>query len=604
MNDEFLKSSDTDRGSGPLKYAKAVRLDGPLALERGGRLEEITVVYETYGRLNEARDNVVLICHALSGDSHVAAHDQKDDPGWWDLAVGPGKVIDTDRYFVLCPNILGGCRGTTGPDSINPATGKCYGADFPTVTAGDMVEVQRMLLDELGIERLLAAVGGSLGGLQVLSWGAKYPQRVRGLIPIATSPRLSSQAIAFDVVGRNAILLDPKFRGGHYYSAADSPNVGLAIARMIGHITYLSREGMQDKFEADRFQPPDVPMQFEKQFSVGSYLGHQGAKFVERFDANSYMTLSMAMDLFDLGGSARELVPVFEASSCRWLVISFTSDWLFSPAESQQVVDALVAGNKPVSYCNVTSICGHDAFLLPEDLSVYGLLINGFLANLSGDDKGRPQAPGAQDHSPTSIFHPEHPQRLDYDIICELIDPGSSVLDLGCGAGQLLGRLAERGHGRIMGVELTEEAIIGCVCSGLDVIHADLNEGLGSFTDKQFDYVVLSQTLQAIKDVERVIDDVLRVGKRCIVSFPNFAYHKLRKMLHEEGRAPEAAGLLHYKWYNTPNIRFLSIADFGAYCEEKGITIHKSLAMDSEAGREITEDPNLNADLAIVVISR
>ena len=604
MSDESLKSSDTRRTARPLKHAKSVTFDGPLELERGRRLPEITVVYETYGRLNEARDNVVLICHALSGDSHVAAHDQKDDLGWWDLAVGPGRAIDTDRYFVLCPNILGGCRGTTGPNSINPATGEPYGADFPTITVGDMVEAQRMLLDELGIGRLLAVVGGSLGGPQAIWWAIKYPQRIRGVIPIASSPRLSSQAMAFDVVGRNAILRDPNFRGGQYYGAEDAPNVGLAIARMIGHITYLSPEAMQEKFQADRCQPHDVPIQFEKEFSVGTYLGYQGTKFVERFDANSYVTLSMAMDLFDLGGTAEELLPVFQQSRSHWLIISFTSDWLFSPAESRQIVDALVAANKPVSYCNVASNCGHDAFLLADDLPAYGELISGFLANLSGERKVDREAPAAQNHSPTSIFHPQHPQRLDYDMICGLIDAGCSVLDLGCGAGQLLGRLSARGHGRIMGVELSEQAIIDCVRSGLDVVHADLNDGLGFFADKQFDCVVLSRTLQAVKDVHRVIDDMLRVGKRCIVSFPNFAYHKLRKMLYEQGKAPEAAGLLRYKWYNTPNIRFLSIADFQAYCAEKEITIHKSLALDTEAGREITDDPNLNADLAIVVISR
>ncbi len=604
MNDEFLRSSDTGRGSGPLKHAKSVTFDGPLELERGRQLPGVTVVYETYGQLTEACDNVVLICHTLSGDSHVAAHDENDDPGWWDLAVGPGKAIDTDRYFVLCPNILGGCHGTTGPHSIDPATGEPYGADFPTITIGDMVEVQRMLLDELGIGRLLAVVGGSLGGPQAIQWAIRYPDRAMGVIVIASSPRLSSQAMAFDVVGRNAILRDPNFRGGQYYGAENGPDVGLAIARMIAHITYLSPEAMQDKFQADRCQPHDVSIHFEKEFSVGTYLGYQGTKFVERFDANSYVTLSMAMDLFDLGGTAEQLLPVFQQSQSRWLIISFTTDWLYSPAESRQMVDALVAANKPVSYCNVASNCGHDAFLLPEDLPAYGGLTSGFLANLSGERQARPEAPAAQDHSPTSIFHPAHPQRLDYDMICELIDAGSSVLDLGCGAGRLLGRLFARGHGRIMGVELSEQAIIDCVRSGFDVVHADLNDGLGFFADKQFDYVVLSQTLQAIKDVERVIDDILRVGKRCIVSFPNFAYHKLRKMLFEQGRAPESAGLLRYQWYNTPNIRFLSIADFEAYCAEKDIAIHKSVALDTEAGREITEDPNLNADLAMVVISR
>ena len=237
----------------------------------------MTVAYETYGQLNAARDNAILVCHAISGDSHVARHDEEDDPGWWDIMVGPGKPIDTDRFFVICPNLLGGCRGTTGPGSVNPATGKPYGRDFPTITVGDMVEVQRRLLDHLGIGQLLAVVGGSMGGHQALTWATRYP-RTRARRRWRWPPRrgLTSQALAFDVVGRNAILRDPHFHGGQYYDEAHGPGVGLAIARMIGHITYLSREAMTQKFEADRLQPRNVAIEFEKTFSVGSYLGYQG----------------------------------------------------------------------------------------------------------------------------------------------------------------------------------------------------------------------------------------------------------------------------------------------------------------------------------------
>ena len=243
-------------------------------------------------------------------------------PGPTMMSHQPGKPIDTDRFFVICPNLLGGCRGTTGPCSTNPATGKPYGRDFPPITVGDMVEVQRRLLDQLGVGQLLAVVGGSLGGHQAMVWAARHAQRIRGVVTLASSPRLTSQALAFDVVGRNAILRDPHFHGGQYYDKPQGPDVGLALARMIGHITYLSPEAMNEKFEADRLRPRDVAIEFEKTFSVGSYLGYQGTKFVERFDANSYVAISLAMDLFNLGGTPAELAAAFAKARCRWLVLS------------------------------------------------------------------------------------------------------------------------------------------------------------------------------------------------------------------------------------------------------------------------------------------
>jgi homoserine O-acetyltransferase len=597
-----LTDSDSVRSAKPLKYVQTVTFEKALELELGGVLERVTVAYETYGTLDATSSNVVLICHALTGDSHAARHNESDDPGWWDIAVGPGKPIDTDKYFVVCPNILGGCRGTTGPNSINPATLRPYGADFPTITIGDMVEVQRLLLDRLGVRTLLAAVGGSMGGHQVLAWATRFPHLLRGAIAIATSPRLTSQALAFDVVGRNAIMQDPNFQGGQYYGNGSGPSVGLAIARMIGHITYLSPQAMQEKFETNRLQPRDVATEFEKKFSVGSYLGYQGDKFVERFDANSYIRLSMAMDLFDMGAAPQELSAAFSPAQCRWLVVSYTSDWLFPPGQSREIVNALVAGNKPVSYCNVVSDCGHDAFLLPDEIDCYGELIRAFLANVDGGAGPSPGVDLASDApAPTSIFQPK---RLDYDRIVELVPDSANILDLGCGRGSLLWRLKRGGHKRLVGVELDEKAIVACVRRGLNVIQADLNRGIGMFADGQFDVVVLSQTLQAVKDVEGVLREMLRVGRECIVSFPNFGYKKLRNMLAETGKAPESSGQLRYKWYNTPNIRFFSIADFEDFCRDKNIKIHRRLALDSEAGREVHDDPNLNADMAIVVISK
>jgi homoserine O-acetyltransferase len=600
MSDGIFQSSDSERHGQPLRHAQSVRLGGALKLESGGELSGVTVAYETYGQLNAARDNAVLVCHAISGDSHVAKHDDKDDPGWWDIVVGPSRPIDTNRLFVICPNLLGGCRGTTGPGSVNPATGKPYGRDFPTITVGDMVEVQRRLLDHLDIRQLLAVVGGSLGGHLALTWATRHPDRVRGTVAIATSARLTSQALAFDVVGRNAILRDPHFHGGQYYDKPHGPGVGLAIARMIGHITYLSREAMTEKFDADRLQPRDVAVQFEKKFSVGSYLGYQGVKFVERFDANSYMVLSLAMDLFDLGGTHEQLAATFGSARCRWLVLSFSSDWLFPPDQSRDIVKALLANNAPVSYCDVRSTCGHDAFLLPDDLASYGEMIRAFLNNLVAVPNTVAVAEDGL-HGPTSIFHQ---RRIDYDRIVELIPPGASVLDLGCGSGRLLARLKQGNHRRLVGVEFDEGRILASLRRNLDVVHADLNKGLDAFADRRFDCVVLSQTLQAVHDVDAVVADMLRVGRTCIVSFPNFAYHKLRRMLAEEGRAPKSAGVLHYEWYDTPNIRFLSVADFDDFCRRKKIVVHRRIALDTETGVEVSQDPNYNADLAIFVISR
>ncbi len=602
MSEKLFESSDTVRSGRPLRYAQYADFEGPIHLELGGQLPGVRVAYETYGRLNATADNAVLVCHAISGDSHVARHDAEDDPGWWDVAVGPGKPIDTDRCFVICPNVLGGCRGTTGPGSINPATGKPYGRDFPTITIGDMVEVERRLLDHLGVRKLLGVVGGSMGGHQALTWATRHPDRVRGALLLATSARLTSQALAFDVVGRNAILRDPCYNGGQYYDQPDKPEVGLAIARMIGHITYLSREAMSEKFEADRLQPRDVPVEFEKKFSVGSYLGYQGQKFVERFDANSYIALSMAIDLFDLGGTPQELAASLRPARCRWLIVSFTSDWLFPPDQSADMVNALIANNASVSYCNVKSSCGHDAFLLAEDIDRYGELMRAFLNNVAeaGPDDAGHRAAETAGRNPTSIFHS---QRLDYDRIVELIPAGASVLDLGCGHGGLLARLKDRDHHRLVGIELDEREIVTCVQRGLDVIQADLNRGLRAFADQQFDCVVLSQTLQAVYDVEGIVREMLRVGRQAIVSFPNMAYYKHRRRLAEEGRVPKG-GTLPHEWYSTPNIRFLSIADFEQFCRAKGIRVHKQIALDTEAGTEVSNDPNREADLAIFVLSR
>jgi homoserine O-acetyltransferase len=309
------------------------------------------------------------------------------------------------------------------------------------------------------------------------------------------------------------------------------------------------------------------------------------------------------MDLFDMGRTPQDLAMMFSHSCSKWLIISFTSDWLFPPYQSRAIVDALIANNIPVNYCNVRSGGGHDAFLLADNLATYGELMRAFLANLCGEplEDAMQPVPDGLGHAPTSIFH-KH--RVDYDRIVELIPDGASVLDLGCGRGGLLARVKKRPNHRVVGVELDETAVLTGVRRGIDVIQADLNQGLRAFADKQFDCVLLSQTLQAIYDVEGILNEMLRVGRQSIVSFPNIGYEPLRRMLAEEGRAPKSTGLLRHEWHNSPNIRFLSIADFEDFCCAKNIRIHRQIALNTEKDIEVTADPNRHADLAIFVISR
>ncbi|MBE3069490.1 MAG: homoserine O-acetyltransferase [Planctomycetes bacterium] len=349
-----------------------------LALECGRRLGPMTLAYETYGRLAPERDNAVLILHALSGDAHAAGYHDPGDrkPGWWDLFIGPGKAFDTTKYFVICSNILGGCKGSTGPSSADPATGRPYGPDFPVVTVGDMVRAQRRLIDHLGIRRLLSASGGSLGGFQVLEWAVRYPERLASAIPIATSARLEAQAIAFDEVGRQAIMADPNWRGGEYYGH-DPPTAGLAVARMIGHITYLSDAQMRAKF-GRRLQDRDgFGYDFRTEFQVESYLRYQGDAFVRRFDANSYLYISKAMDYFDLAAGRGSLVEALEGVRAEFLVVSTSSDWLFPTYQSKAIVRALQANGAATTFVELDSPYGHDAFLLPSE--TLSATIAGFL---------------------------------------------------------------------------------------------------------------------------------------------------------------------------------------------------------------------------------
>jgi homoserine O-acetyltransferase len=342
--------------------------DEPLAMDAGVPLAPWQIAYQTYGTLNADKSNAVLICHALTGDQHVAnIHPVTGKPGWWETMVGPGLPLDTDRFFVICANVIGGCMGTTGPASTNPATGRPYALDFPVVTIRDMVRAQAALIDRLGIESLFCVAGGSMGGMQVLQWAASYPDRVFAALPIASAARHSAQNIAFHEVGRQAVMADPDWRGGRYLTAGTRPSKGLAVARMGAHITYLSETALHRKFGRN-FQDRSAPtFSFDADFQIESYLRYQGLSFVERFDANSYLYVTRAMDYFDLAAEhGGILANAFKGTRTRFCLISFTSDWLFPTSDSRAVLHALNAAGASVGFVAIESDKGHDAFLLDE----------------------------------------------------------------------------------------------------------------------------------------------------------------------------------------------------------------------------------------------
>ncbi len=359
------------------KYFTFAAPPDEMILDCGTRLGPITLAYETLGELNQARTNAVLVLHAFSGDSHVAGRFGDDDerPGWWDNMVGPGKPVDTNRYFVICSNILGGCSGTTGPSSINPETGKPYGLTFPMVTIKDMVRAQKQLIDHLGIAKLMSLIGGSVGGMQVLRWCADFPEMVGSAIPLATTSRHSAQAIAFNEVARQAIMADPAWNNGDYYDGP-GPTHGLAVARMIGHVTYLSDDAMREKF-GRRLHRDTLSFDFTGDFQVESYLHHQGQKFVNRFDANSLLYITKAADYFDLERGGGNLLINEALAGVPFLVVSFTSDWLYPTYQSRDIVSALKKNGSEVSFCEIEAQWGHDAFLLPN--ARLDGLISGFL---------------------------------------------------------------------------------------------------------------------------------------------------------------------------------------------------------------------------------
>ena len=562
-------------------------------LEGGGLLKELSIRYETYGELNKEADNVIWICSPLTADAHVAGFYKPDDKkvGWWDALIGKGKAIDTDHFFVVCSNILGGCKGTTGPASINPETLKPYGASFPNITIGDMVQAQKKLADGLGIKKIFCVIGGSMGGFQAMKWSILYPEEVERCIIIASSPRFSSQALGFEIVGRDAIKQDPNFNGGDYYEG-EIPAVGLSNARKIAHLTYLSRVGMEAKFTREACKDPN-PKEFLMGFPLESYLAYQGAKFVERFDANSYLHITYATDTFDLETEYGSLEKAFKKTNAKFLNITLSTDWLFPPHESRKITHALVNAEKEVTSLELDTLFGHDGFLL--EVGDLGKAISAFIS----------PDPKLNQHSDTQaipVFHDTE----DFDLLETAIPNNSRILDLGCGNGDLIERLKIRKNVQGLGVDKNFNSILSCLRKGVPVIQKDLDEGLKDFGNHSFDFAILNRTLQEVNMPLDLLHEILRVAGKAVITFPNFGHWSVRAALCRFGRMPKSSEL-PYEWYNTPNIHLFTLRDFIRMCESENLTIEKLYFDNDKLFSKILTSicrTNLGAERVVALVSK
>lgn len=538
--------------------------EGGLRLAYGGVLKEIEVAYEECGApLRD--DNAIFICHALTGDSHVAGirPGETKPSGWWEGMVGPGRAIDTNRFHVICANVLGGCSGTTGPMSINPETGKPYGSSFPQYAFADAVDVYRMLLRQLGIKKLAALIGGSYGGMMVMDWITRCPDEMEKACLIATSASLNTQAIAFSVMSRNSITDDPKWKGGDYYLEGDGkgPKAGLAAARQLAHITYLSRELLQKKFarrlqenfvnapEAERRERDRL---FKTYFQIESYLDYQSMKFIRRFDANSYLHITRSMDLFDPCDRWGSLDAACARVKAKCLVVSYQGDILFTEWQSREITAALLRNGKDVSYCHLESGTGHDSFL--TDIDDLSKLVGGFLG------KREPKVMKWQ-------------ERL-YASVERMVRPGARVIDVGCGDGTLLNVLRKRKNTKGDGVEIDVERFEEALADGNNLYWEDADEGLSVVPDGHYDIAIISDTLQEVKNPRGLLHEALRIADEAIVTFPNFAAYRIRLTLGLTGRLP-VSKQLPFQWYDTPNIHCITLKDFRALCEAEGIEIRE-----------------------------
>ena len=549
---------------------------GGLRLAYGGVLKEIEVQYEECGAPIRA-DNVIYICHALTGDAHVAGikPGEEKPSGWWDGMIGPGRAIDTNRFHVICANVLGGCSGTTGPMSVNPDTGRPYGSSFPQYSFDDAVDVFRMLLKELGVTHLAALIGGSYGGLQVVNWMTRFPEDMDRVCLIATSANLNTQALAFSVMSRTSITDDPAWKGGDYYEVekvggggdgggggkcGQGPKAGLASARQLAHITYLSRELLQEKFhrdlqknfvEAPAEERAERNRLFKTYFQIESYLDYQAMKFVRRFDANSYLHITRSMDLSDPCDRFGTLDAAFARVTAKTLVCSYENDILFPAWQSKEIVASLMKANRPVSYCHLESGTGHDSFL--TDIEHLSKIVGGFLSE-----------------RPVPVM--KWQERL-YANVVKMVRPGARVIDIGCGDGTLLDVLREKRQTSGTGVELDIERYEEAIAAGHDMLFDDVDEnGIECAPDCRYDVAIVSDTLQEVKNPRGLLHEALRLADEAIVTFPNFAAYRIRLTLALTGRLP-VSKQLPFQWYDTPNIHCITLKDFKALCKKEGIDV-------------------------------
>jgi homoserine O-acetyltransferase/O-succinyltransferase len=599
---------------------RILKLDLPpegFRLVSGRFLKEVQVAFETYGTLNPDASNAVMICSPLTTDAHAAGYNpdyerEKDRLGWWDDMIGPGKAIDTNRYFVIASNVLGGCKGTTGPASVNPDTGLPYGASFPKITVEDMVAVQRLLALQLGIDVLEAVVGGSMGGMQALQWSVAYPEKVRKCICIAAAACLSAQALGFEIIGRKAIVNDPHFQDGNYYGDGQLPARGLAFARMIGHLTYLSALSMHEKFGRNRKEEWNE-LRFETGFEVEGYLNHQGDQFVKRFDANSYLHITWAMDHFDLVQRYGSLDKAFGPSRAEFLLVALSSDWLFFPEQTRELGRVLLRQKKVVSVVELESPYGHDAFLL--EVANLSQVIFGFLEKPAFTEAAKAQSgkagggraegkgwTGNENGGRNGGSGAGH----DVKALASLVEPGSHILDIGCGDGQLIDSLYHSHSVTGIGIDIDLAHVVECLRKNVPVLQSDVDMGLSLIGDGAFDYAVLNRTLQEVKKPQLVLNEMLRVARKGIVAFPNFAYAGNRLSLLTTGVMPVSEAL-PYNWHDTPNIHLFSLDDFRILCRREGIRIEKVAFLGetllSKALLALGR-PNLGAEFVIARISR
>ncbi|XVJ50784.1 MAG: homoserine O-acetyltransferase [Vampirovibrio sp.] len=548
-----------------------VQFEVPLPLEGGGLLPAFELRVEVYGRLNDLKDNAILVCHALTGDAHVAGRHHLDDKkaGWWDDLVGPDKALNPETHCIICAHVLGGCQGSTGPESLNPETGQPYYTHFPALTMGDMVNAQKHLMEALDIPQWAAVIGASMGGFQALEWGLRFPDAVQKIVMIATGPSYSTQGIAFNAVGRHAICHDPHWHGGRYREAGVSPERGLATARMLAHITYVSENSLDQKFGRALIEETPLAVNraeaslFQPEFQVESYLDYQGQQFVHRFDANSYLYLSKALDAFDVAerwgqGDLKQALRRLKASC---FFIAYDTDWLFPPKETQRMVDVLLqCQHRPASVVLPTP-WGHDAFLI--DTPVLNQVLRPFLAP-SVEEQALEASPSQASELAQAMG------REDLIPLLRFVEARDRVLDLGCGRGDFLQLLnLQGGSASCLGIEQNASAVEEALTRGLPALHGDMLHLLQQCPDHAFDVAVLHLALQSVQDPYTVMKEMKRVAQRCVIGFPNFGFFPIRWQLLSRGRMPTSTAL-PYMWYNTPNIHLFTLKDFTTLCDELG----------------------------------